>query len=214
MLEECRMMKLYYSPGACSQAVHIALHEAGIEHKSESVDLRAKRTASGGDYWAVNPKGAVPALDLGDGQVLTENAAILQFVGDLSGNATLLPPVGDLKRYRVLEWLNFIATELHQGFGPLWHPASSEDARQAARDMLAKKFAFAEQQIGSGPFVMGEELTVADPYLFVIAGWTAMHGIDLDRWPGLVAFTRAMRERPAVRIVLEAEGLAEAEVAS
>ncbi len=208
------MMKLYYSPGACSQAVHIAIHEARIEHQSESVDLRAKRTESGGDYWAINPKGAVPALDLGDGQVLTENAAILQYVGDLASDDRLLPPVGDLRRYRVLEWLNFIATELHKGFGPLWNPGSSPDAKQAARDLLAKKFDFAEQSLGAGPYLMGEQLTVADPYLFVILSWTAMHEIDLARWPGLVAFTRAMRERPAVRLVLEAEGLAGAEAAS
>ena len=208
------MLKLYYSPGACSQAAHIALHEAGVEHQSERVDLRAKRTASGADYWAINPKGTVPALDLGDGQVLTENAAILQMIGDLSANEALLPLVGDLKRYRVLEWLNFIATELHKGFGPLWNPASSEEARQGARDVLAKKFDLAEKQLGAGPFLLGDQPTVADPYLFVIANWTAMHGIDLARWPGLVAFTRAMSERPAVQIVLRAEGLVEAEPAS
>jgi glutathione S-transferase len=208
------MMKLYYAPGACSQAVHIALHEAGIEHESESVDLRAKRTESGEDYWAINPKGAVPALDLGDGQVLTENAAILQFIGDLTGNEALLPPVGDLKRYRVLEWLNFIATELHKGFAPLWNPASSEDAKEGARAMLAKKFDFAERQLGAGPFVMGDRLTIADPYLFVMLGWTGHHGIALDRWPGLTAYAGRMRERPAVQIVLRAEGLVEEEVAS
>ena len=208
------MLKLYYSPGACSQAVHIALHEAGIEHLSERVDLRAKQTASGADYWAINPKGAVPALDLGDGQVLTENAAILQFIGDLSGNATLLPVVGDLRRYRVLEWLNFIATELHKGFGPLWNPASSEDSKQASRDVIAKKFDFAEKHLGNGPFLMGEAVTVADPYLFVMTSWADKHEIDLARWPGLVAFAQAMRERPAVQIVLRAEGLVEAEAAS
>jgi glutathione S-transferase len=208
------MLKLYYTPGACSQAVHIALHEAGIEHSSERVDLRAKRTASGGDYWAINAKGAVPALDLGDGQVLTENAAILQYVGDTASGDSLLPPVGDLRRYRVLEWLNFIATEMHKGFGPLWNPASSEDAKQAAREVLAKKFDYAEQQLGSGPYLMGDQLTVADTYLFVILGWTAMHGIDLARWPGLVAFTRTMRERESVRLVLSAEGLAGDEAAS
>ena len=208
------MMKLYYAPGACSQAVHIALHEAGIEHESERVDLKAKRTAGGADYWAINPKGSVPALDLGDGQVLTENAAILQYIGDLSGDTTLLPPVGDLKRYRVLEWLNFIATELHKGFGPLWNPASLEDAKQGARDLLAKTFDFAEKQLGDGPYVMGEQISVADPYLFVMTGWTALHGIDLARWPGLVAFARRMRERESVRLVLDAEGLAGAQAAS
>ena len=208
------MMKLYYAPGACSQAVHILLHEAQLDHTSERVDLRAKRTEGGADYWAINPKGAVPALDLGHGEVLTENAAILQYLGDLSGNSGLLPPVGELRRYRVLEWLNFIATELHKGFGPLWNPASSDEVKQGARDLLAKKFDFAERQLGAGPFVMGEQPTIADPYLFVMANWTAMHGIDLARWPGLVAFVRRMRERPAVQIVLRAEGLVEEQVAS
>ena len=207
------MMKLYYAPGACSQAVHILLHEAQFDHTSERVDLRAKRTAGGADYWAINPKGAVPALDLGHGEVLTENAAILQYLGDLSGNSGLLPPVGELRRYRVLEWLNFIATELHKGFGPLWNPASSEEVKKGARDLLAKKFDFAERQLGAGPFVMGEGPTIADPYLFVMANWTAMQGIDLARWPGLVAFVGRMRERPAVQIVLRAEGLVEEEVA-
>lgn len=206
-------MKVYYSPGACSQAVHILLHEAGIEHTSERVDLAAKRTETGADYWAINPKGAVPALDLGNGEILTENAAILQFLGDLSGNEQLLPPVNHLSRYRVLEWLNFIATELHKGFGPLWNPSASVDTKQAARDLLAKKFDYADRQLGAGPFLLGEQLTIADPYLFVIASWTGLHGIELGRWPGLVAFTKRMRERPAVDIVLRAEGLVEEEVA-
>ena len=207
------MMKLYYAPGACSQAVHILLHETGVDHESEMVDLRAKRTATGTDYLTVNPKGAVPALDIGHGEVLTENAAILQYLGDLSGDSTLLPPVGELRRYRVLEWLNFIATELHKGFGPLWNPASSEEAKQGARDMLAKKFDYAEQKLGAGPFVMGEQLTIPDPYLFVMLGWTGYHGIDVTRWPGLVAYASRMRERPAVQVVLRAEGLVEEEVA-
>ena len=207
-------MKLYYAPGACSQAAHIALHEAGIEHASERVDLRAKRTASGADYWAINPKGAVPALDLGDGQVLTENAAILQLVGDLAGDEGLFPPVGDLRRYRVLEWLNFIATELHKGFGPLWNPAASEDAKQAARDMLAKKFEHAEKQLGEKAYTMGDRFTLPDAYLFVMLGWAGVHGIDVARWPGLSAYLRRVGDRPAVQKVVRAEGLVEAEPAS
>ena len=207
------MMKLYYSPGACSQAVHILLHETGLGHQSERVDLRAKRTESGTDYWAINPKGSVPALDLGNGEMLTENAAILQYLGDLYGDDSMLPPVGQLRRYRVLEWLNFISTELHKGFGPLWNPAASADSKQAARDMLAKRFDFVEQQLGAGPYLLGEHLTIADPYLFVIANWTAMHEIDIGRWPKLVAFVRRMKERPAVEVVLRAEGLVEEEVA-
>ena len=208
------MIKLYYAPAACSQAVHIVLHEAGVGHSSESVDLRAKRTAGGADYWAINPKGAVPALDLGNGDILTENAAILQYLGDLHGDDTLFPPVGQMRRYRVLEWLNFISTELHKGFAPLWNPSASADSKHAARDLLAKKFDFVEQHLGAGPYLLGEHLTIADPYLFVIANWTGVHDIDLGRWPGLVAFTRRMRERPAVELVLHAEGLVEEEVAS
>jgi len=208
------MMKLYYSPGACSQVVHIVLHEAGLDHNSEAVDLRAKRTADGADYWAINPKGSVPALDLGNGEILTENAAILQYLADLSGDTRLLPPVGELRRYRVLEWLNFIATELHKGFGPLWNPTASVESKQAARDLLAKRFDYVEQKLGASPFLMGEQLTIADPYLFVMLSWTDLHGIDLGRWPGLVAFTERMRNRPAVDIVLRAEGLVEEEVAS
>ncbi|MEO8548262.1 MAG: glutathione transferase GstA [Sphingomicrobium sp.] len=208
------MMKLYYSPAACSQAVHILLHEAGLDHTSEQVDLRAKRTAGGTDYWTINPKGSVPALDLGNGDILTENAAILQYLGDLSGDPALFSPVGEMRRYRILEWLNFIATELHKGFGPLWNPNASIETKQAARELLAKRFDYAEQKLGAGPYVMGEQLTIADPYLFVIANWTGLHGIELGRWPGLVAFTRRMRERPAVDTVLRAEGLVEEEVAS
>lgn len=207
------MLKLYYAPGACSQAVHIVLHEAGLDHTSELVDLRAKLTATGADYWTINPKGSVPALDLGNGEILTENAAILQYLGDVSDDEVLLPPVGQLPRYRVLEWLNFIATELHKGFGPLWNPAASIDSKEGARDLLAKKFAYAEQRLGAGPFLLGERLTIADPYLFVIANWTGLHGIDIGRWPGLVAFVERMRTRPAVDTVLRAEGLVEEEVA-
>ena len=207
------MMKLYYAPGACSQAVHIILHEAGLDHSSERVDLRAKRTETGADYWAINPKGAVPALDLGDNGVLTENAAILQYLGDLSGDAGLFPPVGDFKRYRVIEWLNYIATELHKGFAPFFNPATSDEQKQATRDLLAKKFDFVAKALGDGPYLMGDRLTLPDAYLFVMLSWAGSQRIDLARWPGLAAFVGQMRQRPAVGAVLRAEGLVEEEVA-
>ncbi|MEO5613244.1 MAG: glutathione transferase GstA [Sphingomicrobium sp.] len=207
------MMKLYYAPGACSQAVHIILHEAGLDHSSERVDLRSKRTETGADYWAINPKGAVPALDLGDNGVLTENAAILQYLGDLSGDASLFPPVGDLKRYRVIEWLNYIATELHKGFAPFFNPATSDEQKQATRDLLAKKFNFVAKGLGDGPYLMGDRLTLPDAYLFVMLSWAGSQHIDLARWPGLAAFVGQMRQRPAVDAVLRAEGLVEEEVA-
>lgn len=200
-------MKLYYTPGACSMAPHILLHEAGIEHASEIVDLAAKKTASGADYWSINPKGAVPAIDLGKGEVLTENAAILQYIGDQSGNPTLLAPVGDLARYRVIEWLTYISSEVHKSFSPLFNPALGAEAAQVARDTVAKKFDFVESQLGDRPYLTGNNLSIADPYLFVMTGWAGHTGIDLARWPKLVAFRERMLERPAVQTVLKAEGL-------
>ena len=208
------MLKLYYSPGACSQAVHIVLHETGFSHDSIRVDLKAKTVEDGSDYLRINPKGAVPALDLGNGEVLTENAVILQYLGDRAGSSDLLPPLGDFRRYRVLEWLNFVATELHKGFGPLFNPAASEDSKQLARDLLARKFDYVERQLGDGPYLMGERFTLADAYLFVMLGWTRMNRIDLSGSPNLTAFRERMKQRPSVRRVLEFEGLVEQEVAS
>jgi len=198
-------MKLYYSPGACSQAPHIALREAGVSFEAIKVDLKTKRTESGEDYRAINPKGAVPALGLDDGSVLTENAAILQYIGEQKAG-DLLPATG-MKRYRLLEWLNYIATELHKGFGPLWNPATPDDYKETTRKVLAGKFDYLQAQLGDQPYLTGEQFTVADAYAFVILGWTRIHGIDLSRWPGLVAYVGRIAERPAVRATLEAEGL-------
>ena len=200
-------MKLYYSPGACSQAAHILLHETGLPHESEAVDLRAHRTASGEDYYAINPKGAVPALKIGE-DVLTENGAVLQFIGDKGGNDTLLPGAG-LERYRVIEWLAYLGSDVHKSFGPLFNPASSDEAKQAARDLVGKKFDFIEQSLDGRDYLAGPSMTVADPYLFAMLGWTGMHGIDLKRWPRLTAFRKRMEDRPTVQTVLRAEGLAE-----
>jgi glutathione S-transferase len=207
-------MKLYYSPGACSQAAHIVLHETGFSHDSIRVDLKAKTLEDGSDYRRINPKGAVPALELENGEVLTENAVILQYLGDRSGSPDLLPPLGDFRRYRVLEWLNFVATELHKGFSPLFNPAAASEWKQAARDQLGKKFDYVDQQLGDGPFLTGNRFTIADAYLFVMLGWTAVTDIDLGRWPGLTAFRERAAQRPSARQVLEFEGLVETETAS
>ena len=200
-------MKLYYSPGACSQAPHIALLEAGLPFDAVRVDLKAKLLESGEDYRAINPKGSVPALGLDDGEVLTENAAVLQYIGDLAPASGLLPPLGDFRRYRVIEWLNFVATELHKGFGPLWNPNAGEEAKEAARQLLAGKFDYVEKRLGSGPYLMGDQFTLPDAYLFVVLGWTRIHRIGLSRWPGLTAFVRDVSHRPAARAALQAEGL-------
>lgn len=200
-------MKLYYSPGACSQAAHILLHETGLPHESEKVDIRAKRTASGGDYWAINPKGAVPALQIGD-EVLTENGAVLQYIGDKAGNETLLPGAG-LERYRVIEWLAYLGSDVHKSFGPLFNPASSDEAKAGAREMVAKKFDFMEARLDGQDYLAGPSMTVADPYLFAMLGWTGMHGIDLAKWPNLAGLRQRMEQRESVRAVMQAEGLAE-----
>ena len=207
-------MKLYYAPGACSQAAHIVLHETGFSHDSVRVDLRAKTIEDGSDYFRINAKGAVPALELENGEVLTENAVILQYLGDRSGSSDVFPPLGDFRRYRVLEWLNYVATELHKGFAPLWNPAAASEWKQATREQLAKKFDYVEQQLGERPFLTGNQFTIADAYLFVMLGWTKVHEIDLGRWPGLTAFRERAAQRPSVRQVLEFEGLVEKEPAS
>ena len=200
-------MKLYYSPGACSQAAHILLHETGLDHESEKVDIRAKKTANGGDYFAINPKGAVPALKLDDGEVLTENGAVLQYIGDQAGDGVLLPMSG-LPRYRVIEWLSYLGSDVHKSFGPLFNPASSDEAKGSARDMVGKKFDFLDGKLAGRDYLTGDTMSVADPYLFAMLGWTGKLGIDLAKWPNLAAFRQRMKQRDTVRTVLKAEGLA------
>ena len=205
-------MKLYYSPGACSQAPHILLHELGLSHDAERVDLKEKRVESGGDFLAINPKGAVPTLELDSGDILTENAVILQYLGDRSGAADVLPPLGDFRRYRVLEWTNFITTELHKRFAFLFNPNATDEMKQLVIEDLGKKLDYMDRELGDGPFLMGDELTLPDPYLFVITNWTDKF-IGLDRWANLKAFRTRMLERPSVRHVLRFEGLLEAQPA-
>ncbi len=182
-------MILYYSPGACSQAPHILMHELGFSHEARRVDLKDKRVEDGSSYLEINPKGSVPALQLENGEVLTENAVILQFLGDRSGSPDALPGVGHFRR----------------------HDASDEMKAFVAGE-LGKKLDYIEQKLGNGPFLMGDELTLPDPYLFVIAGWTEK-SIGLDRWPRLRAFRERMMRRPSVRNVLAFEGLLQEEAA-
>ena len=205
-------MKLYYSPGACSQAPHILLHEIGLDHDAERVDLKAKKLEDGGDYLAVNPRGAVPALQLDSGEVLTENAVILQYLGDRTNWPEVLPPLGDFRRYRVLEQVNFITTELHKRFGFLFNPSATDEMKQLVIADLGKKLDYIDQRLGDGPFLFGDQLTLPDAYLFVITGWTEKM-IGIERWPNLKAFRDRMMQRPAVRNVLRFEGLLEEEPA-
>jgi glutathione S-transferase len=206
------MLILYVSPGACSQAPHILLHEIGLDHDAIKVDLKAKKLEDGSDYLDVNPKGAVPALRLDSGEVLTENAVILQYLGDRTSWPEVLPPMGEFRRYRVLELLNFITTELHKRFGFLFNPNASDEFKQFVIGDLRKKLDYIDGRLGAGPFLMGEQLTLPDPYLFVITGW-AEKMIGLDQWRNLVAFRERMLQRPSVRHVLKFEGLLQEEPA-
>jgi glutathione S-transferase len=199
-------MKLYYAPGACSQAPHIALIETGLPFALVKVDLATKRLETGEDYNAINPKSAVPAIEMDDGGILTENAVVLQYIADHAPAARLIPPVGTLARYRVLEWLNYLGTELHKGFGPLFHPTGEPRAHALAA--LEAKFAYVAGALGDGPYLAGAEVSVADFYLFVILGWSRVFHIDLARWPALAAFRARLLERPSVRAALHAEGFA------
>jgi glutathione S-transferase len=206
------MMTLYYSPGACSQAPHIMLHEIGLEHDAKRVDLKAKRLEDGSNYLDVNPKGAVPALQLESGEVLTENAVILQYLGDRASWPEVLPPMGDFRRYRVLELVNFITTELHKRFGFLFNSEATDEFKQFVTRDLSKKLDWIDGRLGTGPFLMGDDLTLPDAYLFVITGWTEKM-IGLDKWPNLAAFRERMLQRPSVRHVLRFEGLLQEEPA-
>lgn len=205
-------MKLYFSPGACSQAPHIILHETGLSHEAVRVDLKEKRTEDGRDYREINPKGSVPALELDNGEVLTENAVVLQYLGDRTNLGEFLPPLGDFRRYRVLEWVNFITTELHKNFAPIFKPDAGEEVKAFARKTVGERLDYVEKEF-AGPFLMGDAMTLPDSYLFVIAGWADKVLGGLDRWPKLAEFRKAMSERPAVRHVLKSEGLLEEEPA-
>ena len=205
-------MKLYYSPGACSQAPHILLHEIGLDHDAARVDLKAKTLEDGSDYLKVNPKGAVPALQLNSGEVLTENAVVLQYLGDRANWPEVLPPLGDFRRYRVLEMVNFITTELHKRFGFLFNRDATDEMKQLVTAELGKKLDYIDRRLGDGPFLFGDDLTLPDAYLFVITGW-AEKFMGLEQWPNLRAFRERMKQRPSVRQVLRFEGLLEEEVA-
>jgi glutathione S-transferase len=200
-------MKLYYAPGACSQAPHIVAREAGLDIELANVRFPDKVTDEGEKLTDVNPKGAVPTLRLDDGEVLTENAVILQYLADLVPGSELALPVSGIERYRLLEGLNFIATELHKGFGPLWNPATPDDFKEATRQALGKKFDYLQGRIGDGPYILGDRFSILDAYAFAVLGWTKIHGIDIARWPGLAAYLERVASRPAVQETLKAEGL-------
>lgn len=200
-------MKLYFSPGACSLSPHIVLREAGLEYTLERVDIPKRQTATGADFSAINPKGYVPALQLNDGTVLTEGPAIVQFVADLAPDRQLAPSHGTLERYQMIEWLNFIATELHKGFSPLFRPTSTEDMKQAARTQLAKRLGWVATRLEDRDYLLGAQFTAADAYLFTVLSWAGHVNVDLSPWPVLGAYQQRVASRPAVQQAMREEGL-------
>src|SRR5262245_13758623 len=203
-------MKLYFSPGACSLSPHIALREAGMKFDLEKVDLKAKKTGSGEDYTAVNPKGYVPALKLDDGGVLTEAGVIVQYVADKKPEAKLAPASGTPERYRLQEWLNFISTEVHKGTSPLFNPATPDAYKQMATEKLGQRYDYIAKKLAKSPYLMGEAFTIADGYMFTILNWANFVKIDLGKWPALQAYQGRVAARPAVQAALKAEGLLKA----
>ena len=200
-------MKLYYAPGACSLSPHIVAHEADIELDLEKVDLKSKKTASGKDFLTINPKGYVPALELDNGQVLTEGPAIVQYLADQKPNAGLAPPNGTLERYRLQEMLAFISSEIHKTYGPLFNPQVSPEVREERLEYLRKRFGFIDKALAGKSFLLGERFSVADAYLFVMVSWADYMKLDLSSFGNIKAFQQRAAGRPAVQAALKAEGL-------
>jgi glutathione S-transferase len=200
-------MKLYYSPGACSLSPHIALLEAGLPHDLAKVDLRTHRTADGTDYYTVNGKGSVPLLELDDGQRLTEGPAIVQYIADRSPASGLAPAAGTIERYRLQEWLNFVSTELHKSFSPLFDGAVPAEYKDMVRKRLGTRFDWLSAELQGKDYLMGARFTVADGYLFTVLNWCQWVGLDLAKWPVLASYVARVVARPKVQAAMEAEGL-------
>ena len=204
-------MKLYYSPGACSLSPHIALLEAGLPYDLVKVDLRAKKLENGDDFLAVNPKGQVPALALDSGELITEGPVIIQMIADKVADKKLAPGRDSAERYKLLEWLNYITTELHKNLGPLFSPVLADDAKAFFRDRAMGKFKYVESQLAGRDYLMGSQFTVADGYLFTMIMWaTDRLGMDLSGLPNVTAYKARVAARPKVQEALKKEGLLKA----
>lgn len=199
-------MKLYFSTGSCSTAPHIVMHELGIKPDLEPVDLKTKQTKSGTDFNKINPKGSVPALQLSNGEVLTEVAVIIRYLCDQKPEANLFPKTGSLEYYRALEWLNFVATDVHKGIGILWNPKLTEDAKTTIKEKLTTRtLEFLSNHLKSNDYLMGNQFTAIDPYLYVVLNWTKPVNIDLSKWPSILEYTKRIKSRPATLAAITAE---------
>ena len=198
-------MKLYFAPGACSLSPHIVLSELGLPYDLVKVDLASKKTADGGDFNAINPKGYVPALQLDTGEVLTEGPAIVQYLADLSPKSNLAPESGTFARYRLQEWLNFLSTEIHKSFSPLFNPALPDAAKQIFKDKLALRFGQVAPTLEKSDYLTGKQFTVADAYLFTLLTWTRYFDMDLKQWPSIARYFERVGARPAVKAAVDFE---------
>jgi glutathione S-transferase len=200
-------MKLYYSPGACSLSPHIALHEAGLPFEAVAAPTKTHKLPDGSDYYAINPLGYVPLLELDDGTRLTEGPAIVQYIADQVPDKQLAPPYGTIERYKLMSWLTFIGTELHKGFSPLFNPATPEDYKTIAKDRLMSRLRWVNEQLEGKTFLMGDRFTVADGYLFTVTNWPPRVGVDISGLAHLAAYRARVAARPAVQAAMKAEGL-------
>jgi glutathione S-transferase len=201
-------MKLFYKPGACSLASHIVLHEVGVTFNLEEVDTDAGKTKSGQDYKKINPKGYVPALEINPGEVITEGASILQYIADQHPQSALAPKVGTIARARLHEYLNYTASELHKAFGPFFSSTATKEDKQKAGVNAAKGFDYLNDLLGDGrTYLLGDNFSIADVYLFVVSNWSNFVGIDLKKWPNLASFVERVASRPAAQKAMKAEGL-------
>lgn len=200
-------MKLYFAPGACSLAPHIVADELGIKLDLEQVDLREKKTKSGGDYWPINPRGQVPTLELDNGERLTEVPVLLQYLSDQKPAAGLAPAVRTMQRYRMLEWLNFVTAELHKTFGPMFRPTTPDEFKKLSRELIGRRFEWVDAQLAGKHYLLGDTFTLPDAYLYVMLRWASGLNMDLSKWPNLAAFAARVAARPKVQQALKEEGL-------
>jgi len=200
-------MKLYYWPGACSLSPHIVSREAGIELELAQLDRAERKTADGTVLSSVNPKNQVPVLELDDGQKLTEGPVVVQYLADRKLGSDLLPAAGTMERYRVQEWLNYVTSELHKTFAPLFRPNTPEEFKAISRDFLGQRFDWIDKQLAGKRYLTGDKFTVADAYLFTVLRWSPRVGIDLGKWPYIKAYVDRITARPKVQEALKAEGL-------
>ncbi len=200
-------MKLYYSPGACSLSPHIALHEAGLAHTPVLASTKSHKLQDGTDYYGINPLGYVPLLELDNGERLREGPAIVQYIADQAPARNLAPANGTMERYRLQEWLTFIGTEIHKGFSPLFNPATPEEYKAMAREKLLQRLQWVDGQLAGKQYLMGDQFTVADGYLFTVTNWAKPTNLDISGLANLAAYRDRVAARPAVQAAMKAEGL-------